>query len=173
MNLWYKCSNIPILVSISIECQFQNTHYNKLLWAGAKFLVDFLPHLPVGRYRISCELLTMFTYFILTMCFGISWAWVLGFRDYHKLIPEYLKRCTLSWFFHEVFNHICFGTKLYREFIIFNLICYKIVSDVYLLCTITDLCLAVIFQKNSTFIVLIYNVLKNITYLSVQPTSVP
>ena len=106
-NFWYECFNISILVSIFVEFQFQDTHYNTLLWEGATFLESFQTYLLLGRCLIPCCLLTMITYYILTIFFGVSWAWVLGFRDSHNLIPKSLKRYTLGWFCHDISNHVC------------------------------------------------------------------
>ena len=109
MNFRYKFSNFSIdFCRVSISGQpFQHTPFVR-----CRIPSGFLTIIPCVKVPRSLRPSNHAYLLHLHGFFGIPWAWVLGFCDSHQLIPEYLKHCTLSWFCHESYYHICCGTPL-------------------------------------------------------------
>jgi hypothetical protein len=95
-------------------------------------------------------------------------------RDYsHDLVAELPEKSALGGLGHKVDDHIAGGAPLHGHLLLFYPIRHKEVTDVDVLRALAAPSLAIPFQKDSAFIVLVDNVLAYLLALSLQEIACP
>ena len=100
-------------------------------------------------------------------------TWALCWDYSHYLVLELLEKSALGGFGHEVGNHIAGWAPLHGQLLFINPIRYKEVADMDMLRALAARSLAIPFEKDGTFIVLVDNVFSDLVALGLQEISCP